>query len=219
MLLSSTMDFSRELDVLSKWANSEDGWGLYKKLIRDVQDSQNVEQLTLTITAWAIYRRILPDRLDNTQQPIRGSFVADLDALLHGAALGNSGKVAERMAFALLCELYTSVDQFESLIRFLETVLDRENPPWHIFDGFSIEYLRLRIKGQPHEGAIAAISQIKMPELRQNNDLDDINVMHRKATLPQNPDVHHNLHQPENILQSLETGYVPVILHVLLCMY
>ena len=125
---SSTTDSSRQLDVLREWAGSEDGQNLYKQLAKDIQDSQSVEQLALTIAALMNYRRLFPDVLDHCDQPINGSYLADLDAHFRGCLLGDSGRVAEQMVFALLRVLYTSASQHEVLITFLETALDRERP-------------------------------------------------------------------------------------------
>jgi hypothetical protein len=117
---------------------------------------------------------------DATVQPITGSYLADLGALLAGHSLGNSGKVGEQMVFALLrvLRLRPFVDQYKDLVTFLETALDREPPLLHHFDGFSDQYLCRMINGQPHKTAIDELSRIKMPELREDNDSDWITVTH-----------------------------------------
>jgi len=123
LLTWGTMVSGRQLEVLRGWASSQNGWNLYKLLARGVQGFQSVEQLTLTIAALMNYRRLLPDFLDDLDQPIKGSYLADLDTLLYGHSLGNSGTVWEQMAFALVRVLRSFMHQFEDLITFLETVL------------------------------------------------------------------------------------------------
>lgn len=86
------------------------------------------------------YRRLLPDLSDDSDRPIRGSYLADLDALLNGHPLGNSGIVAERMIFSLIRVFRCSGNQFEELTTFLEAVLDREPPLLHVFNGFCDQY-------------------------------------------------------------------------------
>jgi hypothetical protein len=134
----STVVSDRQLNVLREWASSENG--LYKQLIRDFRDPQSAEQLALIMAALMSYRRLLPDLSDNSDRPIRGSYLADLDALLDGYSLGNSGIVAERMVFSLVRVFRSSGNQFEELTTFLETVLNREPPLLHVFDGFCDQY-------------------------------------------------------------------------------
>lgn len=117
------------------------------------------------MTALMSYWRLFPNFLDNFDEPIKGSYLADLNAFLHGELLGNSGRVAEQIVFLLVRELSSSGDIFNDLIAFLETALDRERPPLHVFDGFSNWYLRLRIEGHHHKIAIEVLSRVKVPEL------------------------------------------------------
>ncbi|KAL9025485.1 MAG: hypothetical protein Q9180_007660 [Flavoplaca navasiana] len=159
---------SRQSEVLSEWASSVDGWNLYKQLAEDFRGPQSVKQLALIMAALMNYRRLLPDLADQSDQPIKGSYLADLNALLRGDSLGNSRRVLEEMVFVLVRVLSSFVDQFNDLITFFETVLDQEPPLSHAFDGFSHQYLRRRIDGSPngsHKTAIAELSCIKIPEL------------------------------------------------------
>lgn len=127
-------------------------------------------QLALIMAAMLIYRRLNPDFSDNSKQPITGSYVADLDALLRGDRLGNSGGVSEPMVFALARELRSLGESFEDLRTFLETILDREYPPLHVSEGFRDEYIRLRMKGLLHDSAIAELAGLRLPELRGKDD-------------------------------------------------
>ena len=174
----SIADSSRQVDVLREWASSEDGQNSYKHLARDIQDSQSVEKLALTIAALMNFRRLFPDVLDHCNQPINGSYLADLDAHFRRCSLGNSGRVAEQMVFALLRVLHASWSQHEDLSTFLETALNREPPPLHLFDGFTDHYLRSRIKYQCHKTAKVELLSVKMPELGGDDDPDWVNVIH-----------------------------------------
>lgn len=197
LLTWSTMVSDRQLKVLAEWARSENGWSLYKQLAKDVQDSQSTEQLSLTIAALMSYRRLFPDSSDDSDQPIKGSYLADLDALFGGHLLGNSGTVGERMILSLIRVLPSYVDQSESLIMFLDTILDRQTPLLHAFDGLSDQYLRRRIDGQPHEKAIVEVSHFNMPDLRGEDDSDWVTIMS----------------------PATKTEYVPAAFHLPACLY
>lgn len=155
----------RQFDILREWADSKDGRDLYEQFSRDLQYPQNIEELALKMTAMMNYRRLLPDELDNSEDPIHGSDLFDLDYHFKGHLLGNSGRLAERMVFALLRVLSCSRSLYEDLIVFVETALDREPLPLHVFAGFSDEYLHQRIQNQSHEIVMEKLALIKMPKL------------------------------------------------------
>jgi len=211
LLTWGTMVSGRRLGILRKWASSQNGWNLYKRLARGIQGSQSVEQLALTMVALMNYRRLLPDSSDDSDHPIKGSYLADLDALLSGHSLGNSGTVWEQMAFAMVRELRSFTHQFESLVTFLETVLDREPSPLHVFDGFSDQYLRWMIKGQLHETAIVELSHFKAPELR--GDLDWVTVTHSEELSLQEFYIqdHSSRSCSDRISPVLKTEYVAAV--------
>lgn len=167
------MASDRQLDVLREWARSKNGSDFYRQLTRDFQSSQSVEQLALTTAALMNYLRLLPNLFDNSDQPINVCYLADLDALLHGNLLRNSGRVVEQMVFALIRVLQSDLGRFD-LITFLETALDRDHPLLHIFNGFSDQYLFRRVKGEPHK---TVLSRFELPGLSRNNDVDWVNVM------------------------------------------
>jgi hypothetical protein len=203
---------NRSLQVLIDLARSEDGWGLYKQLAEDFQISQNMEQLALIMAAMLSFRRLLPDVSDHFDQPIKGSYLADLDALLEGESLGNSGAVAEQMTFSLVRVLRSFANQSEDLITFLETVLDRRPPLLHAFDGFSDRYLRSRIDAQPHQNALVDLSQIKLSELGGKNDQDWIIVTQMSTLSLQGCSQRPN----ETIPSPVDTEYVLTVLLLLL---
>ena len=216
LLTWSTVVSSRQLGVLSDWVCSADGWNLYKQLVEDFQGSQSVEQLALTIAALVNYRRLLPGLSDHSDQPIKSIYLADLDALLHGDSHGNLGRVVEQTVFALIRVLHSFMDQFKDLIMFLETALDREPPLLHVFDRSPDQYLRRRIKGQPHKTAIAELSRIKMPELRGDDDADWVNVTHPEELSLQGLHVGDHSQKPDSdcTLLIMEAEYVPAVLHL-----
>ncbi len=221
LLTWGTMVSGRQLEVLRGWASSQNGWNLYKLLARGVQGFQSVEQLALTIAALMNYRRLLPDFLDDLDQPIKGSYLADLDALLYGHSLGNSGTVWEQMAFALVRVLRSFMHQFEDLITFLETVLDRKPPSLHVFDGFSDQYLCRMINGQPHEIATVKLSCFKAPELREDDDPDWVTVTHPEELSLQKLHIQNKSSRPcsNRISPALKTEYVTGVLNLSACLY
>jgi hypothetical protein len=151
----------RPFKVLEEWAQSEDGCHLYQQMAREFQGHQLVAQLALHMAALMNYRRLHPDHLDASNKPITDSYIADLDALLGGTLLGNSGRVAEQMVFALVRTLRSLDGAFEDLTTFLETTLNRDQPPLHAFDGFSDEYVRWRIDGLPQEAAMIMLLELR----------------------------------------------------------
>ena len=100
----------RQSEVLSECVNSADGWNLYKQLAEDFPGPQSVEQLALIRAALMNYRRLLPDLADQSDQAIKGSYLADLDALLRGHSPGSSRRVLEEMVFVLVRVLSSLVD-------------------------------------------------------------------------------------------------------------
>lgn len=121
-------------------------------------------------------RRLLSDFSEHVDQPIKGSYLADLHAFLYGASPKTSGRVAEQIVFSLVRELSSSRDQFNDLIAFLETALDCEPRPLYVLDGFTDGYWRLKIKSQPHTTAIKELSRFNVLELGEVDDSDWIDV-------------------------------------------
>ena len=175
MLSNSSMDLSRQFAFLREWEHSEEGQERFRQLVRDVQDSQSVEQLALNMAALMIYLRIRPDPLDGTEGPITGSYLLDLDALFRVDSLANSGRAAEQMVFALVRVLRCR-DQYEQLAVFLETVLNRESPLLHFLDGLADQYMRRRILCRSHKTAfdtvMEEVSHLNVPRFSRDTDSD-----------------------------------------------
>lgn len=93
------------------------------------------------------------------------SSLGDLDSLLQGEEIGNSGRIAELVMHALIRNLHPKKDHLEHLVIFLVTVLNQACPPLHWLEGLMDQNLRLRISGQSHAGAMgrmeAVISRLK----------------------------------------------------------
>lgn len=170
------MIFDRQLEILREWASSQNDWNLYKRLARNIQDSQSVKQLALIMTILMNYRRLLLDFSNDFDQSLKDNYLVDLDALLNDHSLENSETVWKQMIFALIRALRSFTHQFVNLVTFLETVLDRESSSLHVFDEFFDQYLRWMIKDQLHEIAIVKLSHFKASELR--DDLNWVIVMH-----------------------------------------
>ena len=111
------------------------------------------------------YSRLFPDHQDHLEQPIKSSYLADLDAYFHGDSLSNGGRAAEQMVFALIRVLSTFGDQYEDLVTFVVTALDGDPPLLHSLEGLSDQYLRCRIDRHT-DGAAFDITMGQLPQTR-----------------------------------------------------
>jgi hypothetical protein len=114
-------------EVLVEWVASVDGWRLYERLIKSIQVSQPKEQLVLTLAALLCYQRLFPPTPD-TNQPIKGSYQADFDAILNGEHLSNARTVFEYMAISVLRVFHTVKDN-QKMRTFLASVLNKQQLP------------------------------------------------------------------------------------------
>ena len=146
LLTWSSIVHGQPLRVLSEWASSVDGLKLYQQLVGDLQNSQRTEQLALTLAALLCYERLLPYTSNDTAQPLKGSYLADLDFLLNGQLLSNRRMVFERMGFSFLRVLDTFGDEYEDLIQLLAVSVDKKAPLLERFDGFSDQYWARRAR-------------------------------------------------------------------------
>jgi hypothetical protein len=112
---------------LVEWTASVDGWRLYERLIKSIQVSQPKEQLVLTLAALLYYQRLFPPTPD-TNQPTKGSYQADFDAILNGERLSNARTVFEYMAISVLRVFHTVKDK-QKMRTFLASVLDKQQLP------------------------------------------------------------------------------------------
>lgn len=146
LLLTWTSTASGQpLEVLSEWASSGQSSELYQRLIRDFQDSQTIEQLGLIVIALLCHERLLPYSFKETTEPIRGSYLADLDTLLQGQSLSNKRTVFERLAFSFLRVLTTFGDKYIDMISLFVTTLNTDAPLLERFDGLADQYVAARV--------------------------------------------------------------------------
>ncbi len=96
-------------------------------MIRDLRTSQKPDQLALTLAALLCHARLLPYTSNDIAKPIRGCYLADLDALLNGHSLSNRRMVFEKMGSALLPILYTFEDEYRDMIQLLAIVLGQHS--------------------------------------------------------------------------------------------
>jgi hypothetical protein len=147
-------------EVLSIWAASSDGLTVYQRLTRDVQDSHTVEQLALTLAALLCYKRLLPYTPNDTAQSIKGSYLADFDALMNGEPLSNVQVVFERMALSFLRVLDTAIEDYQDICQLLVTALDAVKPILlESFEGFSDQYWVRRKEKLDHKDAFGCLME------------------------------------------------------------
>lgn len=151
--------------VLVEWVTSDDGWSVYERILRDVQDSQTTAQLGLILAGLLGYQRLLPFTPNDTTRPIKGSYLADFDAIVNGDPLSNQRTVFERMAFSFLRVLDTFKDDHHNTRRLLVIVLDTNTPLLDSLDGISDQYWIRRMKdGLTHEDAFEMVGHHHLVE-------------------------------------------------------
>jgi hypothetical protein len=114
----------------------------------------------LTLAALLCHKRLLPYRPTDSTQSIRGSYLADFDALIKGEGepLTNVRAVIERMLFSLRRVLETFTDDFQNIRELLTTVLNTPTPILHCFDGLSDQYWVHRMSRLTHKEAFGRIN-------------------------------------------------------------
>jgi hypothetical protein len=144
-------------------------------MIRDLRTSQKPDQLALTLAALLCHARLLPYTSNDTAKPIRGSYLADLDALLNGHSLSNRRMIFEKMGSALLPILYTFGDEYRDMIQLLAIVLGNTAPIAESFDASTELYFTGRIVDLlTHNSAFKAVGFLlltePMPELSMDGE-------------------------------------------------
>ena len=84
--------------------------------------------------------------MDDTAQPIWGSYLADFDAILNGQDISNRRTVFEQMIFALVRVLY-NLNTSEETARLLAEVLDKEASLLEPLDGVADQYCARKLRG------------------------------------------------------------------------
>lgn len=175
LLLTSTSTIhGRSLRVLSEWARSGDTLNLCQRLLGDFQNSQEPEQLVLTLAALLCHGRLLPYTSKDTAQPINGCYLADLDVLLNGRSLSNQREVFERIGFSFLRVLSTLGDEYGDVVQLLAAALDKDAPSLELFDRFTDQYGVGRIKNRDsHVTALKEVRGLRLMDTMLELSLDD----------------------------------------------
>jgi hypothetical protein len=152
LLTWSSTYHGQTLEVLSDWMKSEESLDLYQRLIEDLWLQQTPEEFALTLAALLCRERLLPYTVDDTAQPIGGSYLADLDAILNGQVISNRRTVFEQMILSLVRVLYT-LNTSEETVRLLAEVLDKEASLLEPLDGIADQYCARKLHGHNHNRA------------------------------------------------------------------
>ena len=91
------MIYGRPLRALDGWITSRDCTALFEQMVENFQSPQKPEQLALALSVILCRERLFPDTADDAAQPVHGSYLADLNAILNSQSLGNTRTVVERM--------------------------------------------------------------------------------------------------------------------------
>ncbi len=140
LLTWSSIAHGHPLQVLSEWANSVDGSKLYQQLLENLRSSQSVEQLALILAALVCHQRLLPYTSNDTAQPVKGGYLADLNFLLNGQDLSNTRMIFEKMGFSYLRVLDTFEDMYEDMVQLLAVSVHKEASLLERLDGLSDRY-------------------------------------------------------------------------------
>ena len=152
LLTWSSTYHDQTLEMLSDWIKSEVSLNLHQRLIEDLWLEQIPEAFTLTLGALLCRERLLPYIVDDTVQPIGGSYLADFDVILNGQDISKRRAVFEQMTLSLLrvlCTLNTS----EETVRFLTEVLDKEVSLLEPLDGIADQYCARKVDRHNHNKA------------------------------------------------------------------
>ncbi len=152
LLTWSSTYHGQTLEVLSDWIKSEESLNLYQRLIEGLWLEQTPEAFALTLAALLCRERLLPYTVDDTVQPIGGSYLADFDAILNGQDISNRRTVFEQMTLSLLRVLYT-LNTSEETIRLLAEVLDKEASLLEPLDGIADQYCARKVHRHNHNKA------------------------------------------------------------------
>ncbi len=131
---------------------SEESLNLYQRLIEDLWLQQTPKEFALTLATLLCRERLLPYTMDDTAQPIGGSYLADMDAILNGQDISNRRTVFEQMISSLVRVLYT-LNTSEETVRLLAEVLDKEASLLEPLDGIVDQYCTRKVHRHNHNKA------------------------------------------------------------------
>lgn len=90
--------------------------------------------------------------MDDITQPIGGSYLADLDAILNRQEISNRRTVFKQIILLLVRVLYT-LNNSEETVRLLVKVLDKEASLLEPLDGVADQYCARKLDGHNHNKA------------------------------------------------------------------
>ncbi len=96
--------------------------------------------------------------MDDTTQPIGGSYVADFDAILNGEDIKNRRTIFEQIILSLLRVLYT-LHISEEIVRLLAKVLNKDASLLELLDGVADQYCAKKLLKQDHNKAFEDIKE------------------------------------------------------------
>ena len=96
--------------------------------------------------------------MDDTAQPIGGSYLADFDTILNGQDINNRRTVFEQMILSFVCVLYTLKINKETVQLLLE-VLNKEASLLGPLDGVSDQYCARKVRGHNHNRAFKEVRE------------------------------------------------------------
>lgn len=174
LLTWSSIAHGQPLQVLSEWASSVDGSKLYQQLVEDLRNSQDVEQLALILAALVCHQRLLPYFSNDTAQPAKGGYLADLNFLLNGQLLSNRRVVFERMGFSFLRVLDTFGNKYKDMVQLLTLSIAKKAPLLERLDGVSDQYWAKRAtNGLDHRRVYEEEGALKLIETSAASDMND----------------------------------------------
>jgi len=174
LLTCSSTFHGQTLEVLSDWINSEESWNLYQRLIEVLWLQQTPEDFALTLAALLCRERLLPYSVDDTTQPIGGSYLADLDAILNCQDISNRRTVFEQMILSLVRVLNT-LNTSEETVQLLMEVLDKEASLLQPLDGVADQYCAGKLHEHDHNSAFKEAREglLKCVETMLKSDRND----------------------------------------------
>lgn len=144
--------------MLSDWIKSEESLDLYQRLIEDLWLQQTPEEFALTLAALLCRERLLPYTVDDTAQPIGGSYLVDFDAILNGQDISNRRTVFEQVILLFVRVLYTFGD-CQDMLLLLAGALDKEPSLLEPLDGVSDQYCARKVRGHDHNRAFEEVRE------------------------------------------------------------
>ena len=158
LLIWSSTYHGQTLEVLSDWIKSEESLNLYQRLIEDLWLQQTPEEFALTLAALLCRERLLPCTVDDTAEPIGGSYLVDFDAILNGQDISNRRTIFERMILSLVRVLCT-LNKSEETVQLLVEVLDKEASLLESLDGTTDQYCARKVHGHKHNRAFEEVRE------------------------------------------------------------